>query len=92
VVLLDQDSWEVSGSMRGRPCLPCPQWNGAYGGLPADASDAATAVTELTASGSIAVAVAWPAFWWLEYYGLGALLADQFRCVAETPDVHVYLK
>jgi glycosyltransferase involved in cell wall biosynthesis len=91
VILLDQDSWEVHGSMRGRPCIPFPEWKGAYAGPPADEEDAVERLESMAAMRRAAVAVAWPCFWWLEYYGLGRFLTERFRPVAETPDVHLFL-
>ena len=91
VVLLDQDSWETGGEIDGRPCIPCPQWNGRYAGLPADPDHAVASLEAVAGAGPVAVAVAWPAFWWLEEYRLGAYLAERYRPLAQAPDVHVFI-
>jgi hypothetical protein len=91
VILVDDDEWEVGGSMHGRSCLPFPERGGQYAGRPADKREAVAALEAMTASRNTAVAVAWPAFWWLDYYGLGRFLAERFRPVAETPDICLFL-
>lgn len=92
LVLVDEDEWGVDGLLRGHPCAPLPERGGMYAGRPADKKEARAALEHASRGSAAAVAIAWPAFWWLEYYDLGPALSARFADVIETPDVWLFLR
>jgi O-methyltransferase len=52
----------------GRQALPFPEQDGYYNGPPADDAMALGELQRLHAAGARWFVVAWPAFWWLDYY------------------------
>jgi SAM-dependent methyltransferase len=67
VVVVDQN--EIGPALLpGREVVPFLERNGIYWGLPADDREALREFKRLRDSGAKFVVVAWPAFWWLEYY------------------------
>jgi hypothetical protein len=60
----------------GRRAIPFLEREGAFGGPPADGTEAVAELDRQTARGVRHAAVAWPSFWWLEAY---PELADQLR-------------
>ncbi len=82
VIMIDQEALGDEFT-DGRHRIPFLEHDGQYAGCPADD---ATAIRELERqrreSGAAFLAVAWPAFWWLEYYGeFAAQLRARFSCV-----------
>ena len=69
IVLIDDDQWGVTGSLRTRSVMPLPERDGHWWGRPADDRAAVSELERLEAAGAEYAVVAWPAFWWLEYYG-----------------------
>ncbi|WP_052664332.1 glycosyltransferase family 2 protein [Nitriliruptor alkaliphilus] len=80
IVLVDEDAWEVGGTLAGRTVLPFLEHRGRYVGAPADDEHAIGELSRLRTAGATHVAVAWTATWWLEHY---ARFADHLG----TPDV-----
>jgi hypothetical protein len=66
-VLIDQDYWpgNWSAGRRALPMLGAPE---DYAGPPVDDAAAIAAVEKHRAAGVAAIALLWPAFWWLDYY------------------------
>ena len=82
VIMIDQEALGAEFT-DGRHRIPFLELGGLYGGCPAD--DAA-AINELerqrSEGGAGFLAVAWPAFWWLEYYAAFAShLRATYPCV-----------
>ncbi len=91
VVLVDQDEWAVGDVFAGRVRRHYPERDGRYGGPPANDDAAIRELERLRQSGVAAIAFAWPAFWWLEYYGaLNRYLRATFRCLLENDRLVVF--
>jgi hypothetical protein len=90
VALIDQDELGIAEELRGRRVVQFPQANGVFAGPPGDDGEALAELERLRAGGVRYVALAWPAFWWLEEYPrlADALRAGQ-RVLADTPDALV---
>lgn len=55
--------------------------DGEYSGTPSDATSAIQELERLRGSGAVSIVIAWPAFWWLEYYsGFEQYLRSNFHC------------
>jgi glycosyltransferase involved in cell wall biosynthesis len=68
-----QDDWRIR---------PFPQQHGQYWGPPANDAEALAELDRHRRAGARYLAVAWPAFWWLEYYrGLREHLSAQGECL-----------
>lgn len=76
ILLADGAAWGVPSDLRDRTWTPLPEHDGAYAGPPADATAALDALERGRASGARFLALAWPAFWWLEAYPLLATHLD----------------
>jgi SAM-dependent methyltransferase len=90
--LLWIDHGKLDLVFEGRLALPFLERDGAYWGAPADGD---TAVAELdrmrAAAGAAFAAVAWPAFWWLDYYDVfGTYLRTHFPTVLENDRLIVF--
>jgi hypothetical protein len=86
------DEAQLAGaSPAGRRALPFTERDGVYWGAPPDDATAFRELERMRAAGADYLAVAWPAFWWLEHYGdLNRYLRDTFRCVLENERLVVY--
>jgi hypothetical protein len=51
-----------------RAALPFPERNGEYAGPPADDASAIREIERLRENAVTHLAIAWPAYWWLDYY------------------------
>jgi glycosyltransferase involved in cell wall biosynthesis len=61
-----------------------PAHDGEYWGAPADDEEAIAALERTCAGGASYLVVAWPAFWWLDYYArFGERLRRSFPCLLE---------
>ena len=75
----------------GRHAVPLPECDGGYWGPPADDASAMAEFERLRGSGATFLVVAWPAFWWLEYYReFERRLRSGFRCVLENDRLVVF--
>jgi hypothetical protein len=91
VALIDQDELGVGEQLRGRRVVPFPDAEGAFAGPPGDDREALAELERARAAGVRYVAVAWPAFWWLEEYpGLASALRAGQRLLADTEDALVF--
>lgn len=67
-----------------RKAIPFPNRDGQYWGAPRDDDDALLELERAADCGASLLVIAWPAFWWLEYYGRWKEhLRREFRCLAE---------
>jgi hypothetical protein len=68
----------------GRHALPFLRRDGQYWGAPPDDATAVRELERLRRSGASFLVVAWPAFWWLDYFGgWHRYLRSRFRCALE---------
>jgi hypothetical protein len=71
--------------------VPFLERDGVYWGPPAGDLEAIAELERLRQAGADFVAIAWPAFWWLDHYaGLREHLAARYACVARTDRVVVF--
>ena len=88
IAVLDED--KLRAELKEWTALPVPTRGGEYWGPPADDGEAVHALERATAAGASHVVVAWPAFWWLDYYpSLGERLR-QLPCLLENERVAVF--
>jgi hypothetical protein len=90
LALLDEDQWAANGRLGSRGVTPFPERGGAYWGRPAGDEECVAELERARRSGVRYLAVAWPAFWWLEHYPAFALRLAGGRCLVENDRVHVY--
>jgi glycosyltransferase involved in cell wall biosynthesis len=91
LILVDDDAWGIDGVIAGRRCIPFLERGGRYWGRPADDVSAIRELERLRRVGANFAVFAWPAFWWLEYYGeLHRYLRSQFRCALENNRLVVF--
>ncbi|MBI1766055.1 MAG: class I SAM-dependent methyltransferase [Acidobacteria bacterium] len=89
-ILLDQAELgaEIAPHCRA---LPFPEQDGYYNGPPADDAAALAELARQRAAGARWLVVAWPAFWWLDYYAeLNEWLSTQARRVWESERLIVF--
>ena len=67
LVLLNEDQWWMNEVVRGRRAIPFLERDGSYWGSPPDDVTAIEELKRLIRAGAGFVAIAWPAFWWLEH-------------------------
>jgi len=89
-ILIDEDRIRAEfGS--AEQALPFPQRGGQYCGPPIDDGSAVDELERLRERGAMFAVVAWPAFWWLEYYaGLGLHLRSRYRRVLDSERLIVF--
>ena len=91
IVLADQDLLRGDLALEQRHCTPFIELDGQYGGVPEDDSHAISEMVRLAGAGNRYLAIAWPAFWWLEYYpGFFRYLRDTFKEVLKNDRVILY--
>jgi hypothetical protein len=77
--------------LRGRRAWPFLERDGQFWGPPADDATAIAEFERMRAGGADFVAVAWPAFWWLDYYTQFAThLRDRFDVMLENDRLVVF--
>jgi len=78
----------VFGDMKTVPFL---ERDGKYWGVPPDDDTAIRDVERLRQSGASFMVIAWPAFWWLDFYlELNRYLRSRFRCVLQNARLVVF--
>jgi hypothetical protein len=88
---VDNGALGVGSELRGRIALPFPSRYDEFAGAPASDEDAVDELDRLHAAGVRYVAVAWPAFWWLdEYPELAAALEARYGVVSRGEDVFIF--
>jgi hypothetical protein len=83
LVLADENWFGRELAPRQR-VVPFLERDGQYWGAPPDDDTAVRELERLRRSGASFLVVAWPAFWWLDYYsGWHRYLRSHFRCALE---------
>jgi hypothetical protein len=91
LILVDEGQWGPGSDIAGRHCIPFPEKNGQYWGLPANDQDAIEETERLRQAGANIMAIVWPSFWWLEYYtGLNQYLRCTYACLIENERVVIF--
>jgi glycosyltransferase involved in cell wall biosynthesis len=67
LILVDEAQWEGTDAVAGLRCVPFTERDGQYWGPPADDEAAIRELERLRPSAG-AIAFAWHAFWWFDYY------------------------
>lgn len=81
VIMVDQEALGED-FMNGRPRIPFLERDGEYAGCPMDDAEAIEELDRERKAGASFLAVAWPAFWWLEHYtAFACALREKFPCV-----------
>jgi hypothetical protein len=89
--LVDGGALGVGGELRGRVAIPLPSSNDEFAGFPACDGEALAELDRLHAAGVSYVAVAWPAFWWLdEYPAFAAALRAEHAIISQDEDVLIF--
>ena len=68
IVLVDDGTWDIGKSLRGRTILPITSVDGLYAGAPTDDGNAIQALEKTREMGSDFIVFAWGSFWWFEHY------------------------
>jgi glycosyltransferase involved in cell wall biosynthesis len=90
-LLVDDDQWGMGPGFAGRRRIPFPELDGEYGGLPAGDEAAIAELERLRTMSPDALVVAWPAFWWLDYYeGFRRHLRDSLTPVLDNDELVVF--
>jgi hypothetical protein len=89
-ILIDED--QIRPELRPHvPALPFPERDGHYAGPPADDATAIEEVERLRRGGAMFLGVAWPSFWWLDFYvGLAHHLRSRYRLVLTTEHLVIF--
>jgi hypothetical protein len=91
LILVDEGQLGPVADIAGRHCIPFPEKNGQFWGLPASDQDAIRETERLRQTGADIMAIVWPSFWWLEYYkGLNKYLRCRYDCLLENDRVVVF--
>jgi 2-polyprenyl-3-methyl-5-hydroxy-6-metoxy-1,4-benzoquinol methylase len=89
-ILIDEDRIRAEMGPEHR-ALPFPEHRGQYWGPPVDDASAIQELERLRTAGARFAVVAWPAFWWLEFYaGLERHLSLTYPTVVDTDSLRVY--
>lgn len=89
-ILIDQQQFGAAVTA-GRRALPFLERDGQYWGPPPDDRTAIRELERLRQAGVRFVAIAWPAFWWLDYYaGFHRYLRATYGCVLENERLVIF--
>jgi FkbM family methyltransferase len=90
LILIDED--QIRGEVAAHcSVVPFLEKHGHYWGLPRDDEEAVREVERMRSAGACFLAVAWPAFWWMDHYvGLRQHLNDRFRRVLENDRILIF--
>jgi GT2 family glycosyltransferase len=84
IILADMEQWSRSEIIEGIHKVPLLEQGGQYWGAPADDATAIRELERLRQSGAEAIAFAWHAFWWFDYYSeFYRYLCSRFRRMLE---------
>jgi glycosyltransferase involved in cell wall biosynthesis len=90
-ILADGDGWKTDPLLAGRRRIPFLERDGQYWGNPADDATAIGELERLRGCGAAFIAIAWPVFWWFDYYpGFGRYLRAEFPCALENDRLVVF--
>jgi glycosyltransferase involved in cell wall biosynthesis len=89
IVVIDEDT--LRSELDGWSTIPFLERDGEYWGAPPDDETAIDELERLRNLGASYLVVAWPAFWWLDYYTrFGDWLRGRFPCRLENERVVVF--
>lgn len=91
-ILIDAEQLGLHRVFAGRHAIPFPQQDGVYAGPPPDSKSAVQAFDTLMQERLIDyVVVAWPAFWWMEYYeSFFSTLRSRYSTVMENSRLIIF--
>ena len=90
-ILLENGEWFGTETTRGLDLVPYTDWNGEFGGFPADDVSALEELDRQVVAGARQLAVAWPAAWWLDHLpALRTRLERSARIVRDDDRLTVY--
>lgn len=89
-ILIDDDQWESSDVIAGRRRMPFLERDGLYWGAPTDGDQAVRELDRMHAEGANFMVVAWPGFWWLDYYRELSRQLNQTRRVMENERLIIF--
>jgi GT2 family glycosyltransferase len=91
LIFVDGMQLEHTDFSKDRKIVPFKEKNGIYWGPPECSEDAIVELERLRGSGASYFVLAWPSFWWREYYSeFFDYLAGTFNMVKETDQVVIY--
>jgi Glycosyl transferase family 2 len=91
VAVIDEGLLGLEAELRGRPVIPFPESRGAFAGSPASDQEALAELGRLRSASVRYIALAWPAFWWLEAYPrLAAAIRAELCVVVEDSDLILF--
>ena len=90
VALIDQGALGIDADLRGRTVVPFPDACGQFAGVPESDVAARAELEHLAGHGVGYVAVAWPAYWWLEEYPSLARALRARPALGESDDVMLF--
>ena len=83
-ILVDGDQWMTKEFVAGRRRISFIEKDGIYWGEPESDLSAIQEIEHQRAQGASAIFIAWPSFWWLDYYkGMTQHLRQNYQCVQE---------
>ncbi len=90
-ILVDDNQWADIEIVPGCNRIPFLERNGEYWGAPQDDKAAIDELMRLRREGAHHIVIAWPAFWWLDYYtSFSQFLHSNFRCELENRRLVVF--
>jgi glycosyltransferase involved in cell wall biosynthesis len=90
-ILVDENQWGGQDFLPRRRIIPFTEQDGEYAGPPRDDAAAIDELERLREGGACFLALAAPAFWWLDYYrAFAAYLREHYWRVAATQSLVVY--
>ncbi|OYD92637.1 family 2 glycosyl transferase [Nostoc sp. 'Peltigera membranacea cyanobiont' 210A] len=90
LILVDENQWG-SEILPEFDALPFVEHQGQYWGAPLNDEIAIQELERMRQAGASFMVIAWPAFWWLDYYsGLRNYLSSNFCCVLDNSRLVVF--
>jgi glycosyltransferase involved in cell wall biosynthesis len=89
-ILVDEGNFVGTNFLQRHP-IAFLEREGQYWGPPANDSDAIRALDEMRKKGAGFLVVAWPAFWWMDYYSeWTAYMRSRFPCIEQNQRIRVF--
>jgi hypothetical protein len=89
-ILVDEGNFVGTNFLQRHP-IAFLEREGQYWGPPANDSDAICALDEMRKKGAGFLVVAWPAFWWMDYYReWAAYIRSRFPCIEQNQRIRVF--